>query len=166
MAEPNPQMVSLGQRIWKEKTACNDCHGWSGNGVPDDSRQPTGANLRQTKLSQEQLIEVIKCGRPGTGMPHFDQRAYEDDRCYGLKAADLGPAKPPFLGTGLIPREIQAVVAFLEAKVIGRGPFTRNDCHDFFGQNANVCNTFTYGAGLQPPLPPGTVPLRGDVAPH
>lgn len=166
--EQNPQMVVLGQRIWKEKIACNDCHGWSGNGVPDDSRQPVGANLRETKLTEEQLVEVIKCGRPATGMPHFDARAYEDDRCYGLKAADLGKDVPPFLGTGLIPREIQAVVAYLEAKVIGRGAFTRAECEDYFGQGATVCGSFTYGSNAPQALPADAARTqnRGNGSPH
>lgn len=166
--EFNPQMVALGQRIWKEKVACNDCHGWSGNGVPDDSRQPVGANLRATKLTAEQIAEVVKCGRPSTGMPHFDPRAYEDDRCYGLKAADLGAAVPPFIGVSLIPREIQAVVEYVEAKMVGRGAFTRADCEDYFGQGANVCNSFTYGGtGPQGAPPPGTLPIRGlTPSPH
>jgi cytochrome c553 len=148
---PDPQMVSLGQRIFKDKVACNQCHGWSGNGVPDDSRMPVGANLRASQLTGEQLAEVVKCGRPGTEMPHFDARAYEDDRCYGVKREELGSKTPPFNGVGLIPREVQAVVAYLEAKVVGRGPFTRQDCEDFFGKEASVCNTFNYGGTGQPP---------------
>jgi mono/diheme cytochrome c family protein len=167
--EQDPQMVALGLRVWKEKIACNQCHGWAGNGVPDDSRMPVGANLRQTKLSPEQIATVVKCGLLDTEMPHFDPRAYEDDRCYGKTAEQVkaaGSDKPPFGGTGLIPREIQGVVAYLQAKVVGRGPFTRDDCEDFFGKGAQVCNTFSYGAGPQPPPPAGAVNLPGPQGPQ
>ena len=61
-------------------------------GVVTHVRPDRAANLRETRLNREQLIEVIACGRPGTEMPHFDKYAYEDTDCYGLKGKDLGSA--------------------------------------------------------------------------
>jgi cytochrome c553 len=145
-AQNADETVALGKRIWKDKIACNACHGWSGNGVPDDSRMPVGANLRATKLNHAELVEVVKCGRPGAEMPHFDARAYEDKRCYDVTAADLGDKVPPYTGTGLLAREIEAVVAYVEAKMVGRGAFTLEDCQEYFGATADVCKTYTYGA--------------------
>src|SRR5262245_43141166 len=72
------QQVDLGFRTYKMKVECGRCHGWAGDGVQDDPRAPKGANLRKTTLDRDGLIEVIKCGRPGTEMPHFDERAYTD----------------------------------------------------------------------------------------
>jgi hypothetical protein len=54
--------------------------------------RPVGlANLHQTRLNREQLIEVIACGRPGTEKPYFDKYAYEDTNCYGLGGKDWAP---------------------------------------------------------------------------
>mgnify|MGYP000641443687 CR=1 FL=1 len=44
------------------------------------------------------LILLIKCGRPGSGMPPFDKFAYSDGRCYGLKQADLAMYKAKSAG--------------------------------------------------------------------
>lgn len=157
----DPRLVEQGFRIWKTKIVCGECHGWSGNGVPDNPRQPKGMNLRQSQLTHEQLVEVIKCGRPGTGMPHFDQRAYKDDRCYGVTAEDLGDQTPPGWGAYLIPREIEAVATYVEAKQMGRGDFTDAECQEYFGAGANICKTYQLGG--EPDMPPA--PSQGN-GPH
>lgn len=135
------QNVELGMTVYKTKVDCGRCHGWPGNGVPDDPRSPAGANLRTTQLTRDQLIEVIKCGRPGTGMPHFDARAYVDDRCYGVTREQLGDQTPPASPTSLIGREIEAVVDYMEAKIIGRGTITREECVEYFGDTP-TCNEY------------------------
>ncbi len=133
------QNVDLGYKVYKTKIDCGLCHGWAGNGVPDDPRQPKGANLRETTLNREQLIEVIKCGRPGTGMPHFDARAYEDKRCYDSTRADLGDQTPPGWGTSLIGREMEALGDYLMAKVVGQGEITKEQCFEYYGEGAAAC---------------------------
>lgn len=133
------QQVDLGFRTYKDKVECGRCHGWAGDGVQDDPRAPKGANLRQTPLDRAGLIEVIKCGRPGTEMPHFDERAYTDKRCYDMTAADLGNRKPPFSGIGLIGREIDALADYLLAKVVGKGAPTRRECEEFYGASSSAC---------------------------
>ncbi len=146
LAEPAAaQNVQLGYTVYKTKIDCGRCHGWPGNGVADDPRMPAGANLRTTQLTREQLVEVIKCGRPGTGMPHFDARAYQDKRCYDSTAEDLGDQTPPGSATSLIPREVDALVDYLEAKVIGRGEITREECVEYFGETP-TCNEYTAAA--------------------
>jgi Cytochrome C oxidase, cbb3-type, subunit III len=135
--------VALGTEIWRNKGACQGCHGWAGDGHKMDSQLPDGANLRETALDRDALIQTIKCGRPGRGMPAFDKFAYSDGRCYGMTLADLrkddltlaDPASP------LQPREIEAVVDFLTAKVIGQGPMTRAKCVAFWGEEVAVCGT-------------------------
>jgi cytochrome c553 len=161
--EFDPKVVEQGFRIWKTKIVCGECHGWSGNGVPDNPRQPVGANLRETTLNHEQLVEVIKCGRPGTGMPHFDQRAYKDDRCFGVTAEDLGDQTPPGWGASLIPREIEAVTVYIEAKQKGRGPFTFAECEEYFGSGAQICVTYESNRGAAAPV---SQPPRQGGAPH
>lgn len=133
--------VSLGTEIWRNKGACQGCHGWAGDGHKMDSQLPDGANLRESALDRDALILTVKCGRPGRGMPAFDKFAYSDGRCYGMTQADLrkenlviaDPASP------LQPREIEAVVDFLAAKVIGRGPMTHAKCVAFWGEDVAVC---------------------------
>jgi len=38
----------------------------------------------------EQLSEVVKCGRPATGMPYHDRFAYTDKRCYAHTREEMG----------------------------------------------------------------------------
>lgn len=140
----DPAVLELGKRVWAEKVRCNECHGWAGNGVPDDGRQPVGANLRQTSLTHEQIREVVQCGRPGTEMPSFDGRAYKDDRCYGATAADLGDQVPPGFGVTLIAREINAVTVYVETQIKGRGDITAAECNTYFGSGNEACARFGF----------------------
>ena len=103
---------------------------------------PDGANLRASVLDRETLIMLIKCGRPGSGMPAFDKFAYSDGRCYGLKQADikapnLAMPDPP---ATLQAREIEALADFLLAKIIGKGPMDHAKCVDYWGSENEVCN--------------------------
>jgi hypothetical protein len=101
------------------------------------------ANLRESRLTREQLVEVILCGRPTTPMPRFDEDAYTDDRCYGMTEKELGtqvPALPP--GGTLRQREAEAVADYLLAKVIGRGLVTREECEEAFDGDARSCGPY------------------------
>ena len=92
-----------------------------------DSQMPDGSNLRETKLARKDLIETIKCGRPGRDMPAFDKFAYSDGRCLGMKQTDLrarGLTLPDPAAT-LIASEIETLADFLYAKVIGKGAMNR-----------------------------------------
>src|SRR4051794_24933611 len=109
-------LVGIGADIWKTRANCNECHGWLGNGEPEDPRSPKGANLRETKLTRADIAETIKCGRPGTSMPYFDRLAYTDGRCYGVTAATLGDKVPRNGAVQLSQREIDALAAFIEAQ--------------------------------------------------
>jgi hypothetical protein len=96
--------------------------------------------LRKSGLARDQLIEVIMCGVPGTPMPHFDELAYTDKRCYGMDEGELGsrtPTLPP--GSTLQRREVEALADYILAKVIGRGPVTREECEEMFGAGARSC---------------------------
>ena len=67
--------VTVGLATWKS-AGCADCHGKFADGNPDDDDFPTGADLRTTRLDTAALRQTITCGRPGTGMPSFDEGAY------------------------------------------------------------------------------------------
>jgi mono/diheme cytochrome c family protein len=135
---------AFGRRVFLDKAQCSYCHGWAGDGAGEPQSNGAAANLRVTPLKRDQLIEVITCGVPGKAMPHFDEQAYIDKRCYGLTEAELGrdtPALPP--GSTLNKREIEAVADYLLAKVVGRGEeITRAECEEAYGEGARMCNRY------------------------
>ena len=142
-----PADIGLGKRLYQDKATCGFCHGWSGDGAGDPQWPGKAANLRETKLDHDQLVEVIRCGVPGgTAMPHFDKFAWtKGEDCYGMTAEDVGDKKPPTPTVGLQKREIEAIVAYLEARVIGKGPPTVADCEEYFGQGSRRCQDMAAG---------------------
>ena len=137
------QDVSYGRRLYQDKAQCAFCHGWAGDGAGEPQSNGGAANLRQSQLNRDRVVEVIMCGRPGTPMPHFDEEAYTDDRCYSRTEAQLGsrtPSLPP--GSTLRKREAEAIADYLLAKVIGRGPVTRQECEEAFGSGARSCSQY------------------------
>lgn len=135
--------TAFGKRIYHDKAICSYCHGWAADGAGEGQSSGGAANLRETPLTRDQLIEVVKCGVPGKAMPRFDEAAYSDKRCYNSTEADLGsntPTLPP--GSVLSQREIEAVVDYLRAKVIGRGAITREECFETLGERARSCNDY------------------------
>src|SRR5258708_2060946 len=81
--------VKAGLELWKT-SGCADCHGAFADGEKDRDEAPTGANLRTSRLDAAALKQTISCGRPGTGMPAFDEGAYKFRAC---NVQALGP--PP-----------------------------------------------------------------------
>ena len=133
--------LEYGKEIYKVKANCQFCHKWDASG--DTGYGGIALSLRKTALTPEQFAEVVKCGRPGTGMPFHDQFAYTDKRCYGVTEAELGTQRPsPPPTTTLQKREIEAIVDYLLAKVISRGPVTREECEEMFGQGARSCGGY------------------------
>lgn len=140
MASPSSaQDARLGKEIWTTKSNCRDCHGWAGDGVGDIAQAPQGANLRATQLSAEDVATTIRCGRPGTPMPYSDRFAYTDTRCYGATAKDLGDQTPGQAQNTLIAREVDALVAYLQASVIGKGEPTFEQCVELWGAASRLC---------------------------
>ena len=141
---PDPADIAAGMRLFRQKGNCQACHGWAGDGRKMDSQMPDGANLRESVLDRETLILLIKCGRPGTGMPPFDKFAYSDGRCYGLKQADLkSPTRQmPDPPATLQVREIDAIADFMFAKIVGKGPMDRAKCIDYWGSDVEACGEF------------------------
>ena len=138
---PNAEDVAEGMRLYRQKGDCQACHGWAADGRKMDSQMPDGANLRTTRLNRDNLITAIKCGRPGKSMPAFDRLAYSDGRCYSMKEADLkrqGLQLPDPPAT-LQPREVELIVDFLFAKVIGKGPMDRAACIEYWGSDVDAC---------------------------
>ena len=131
---------SYARRLYLDKAQCSYCHGWAGDGAGEGQSNGGAANLRQTRLNRAQWVMTILCGRPGTAMPHFDEAAYSDKRCYGATEAELGkntPALPP--GSTLQAREAEAIADYLLAKFVGRGAATQAECEETFGKGERAC---------------------------
>jgi mono/diheme cytochrome c family protein len=108
-----------GRRIFLEKADCAYCHGWAGDGAGQGQSPGGAANLRQSRLNRDALLMVIACGIPGRGMPHFDDQAYTDKRCYGVTEAELGDKVPPLPPSTTLPRrDIEIVADYLLAKLV------------------------------------------------
>jgi cytochrome c5 len=139
--------IAMGKRLYQEKATCSECHGWAGNGAGDPFSPGKAANLRQSQLDHDQLVEIIRCGVPGgTAMPHFERFAWtEGEDCFGMSGAEVGDKKPPAPTVWLQRREIEAIVAYLEAKVTGKGPPTVADCEEFFGAGTQRCKEMAAG---------------------
>ena len=111
----------FGDRLYHEKADCQFCHGIDGDGRGDPRSPGKAPDLHATKLDRDQLIEVIRCGRPGSQMPHFDKYAYEARECYGLSAAELGQQIPPDPhSTSLTKREVEVLADYILTTYKGR----------------------------------------------
>src|SRR5215510_10232441 len=122
------RMLEFGKEIFKSKAVCQYCHKWDASG--DQGYGGNALSLRATHLTPEQLTEVVKCGRPGTGMPYHDRFAYTDKRCYGHTREEMGTDMPPAGNDFLSQREVDAVVKHLFARAVGHGPATYEYCFD------------------------------------
>jgi mono/diheme cytochrome c family protein len=120
------EQVKAGLEIWKS-AGCADCHGPFADGDKQRDEMPTGANLRGSRLDPKAIKQTISCGRPDTGMPSFDAGAYTARACYGrpLGAAPDGLYPAP---RTLTPVEIDSVITYLQARVLGRRQITHEDC--------------------------------------
>jgi mono/diheme cytochrome c family protein len=132
--------VSAGLWTWKT-SGCADCHGPFADGNQEDDDYPVGADLRTTKLDGEALKITIRCGRVGTGMPAFEDGAYTMHPCYGQP---LGTAPDRLQPTPrkLTSDEIDAVIAYLQARIIGRGRITREECLAYYDDQPDNCEDY------------------------
>jgi mono/diheme cytochrome c family protein len=129
-----------------QKANCIGCHKWHGDG--GGGYGGAALSLRKTELTREQIVETIKCGRPGTGMPYHWRDAYEEGQCYGLKKDDLNKEEmPPAAATFLRPKEIEAVVDYITANIIGKGEPTLGDCQAFWGAESRICDNYRKADG-------------------
>jgi hypothetical protein len=99
-----------------------------------------GANLRTTRLDAAGIKVTISCGRPGIGMPSFDRDAYTARACYGRPLGErpdnLQPTPRP-----LNPDEIDALIAYLQASIIGHGKVTHEEFLSYYEGKAD-CDDF------------------------
>jgi cytochrome c553 len=132
--------AKAGLNVWRS-SGCADCHGPFADGEQEDDDYPAGANLRSSRIEGAALKMTISCGRPGTGMPSFDEGAYTVRACYGrpLGARPDNLQPTPRL---LNPDEIDAVIAYLQAHVIGHGKITRQECLYYYEDKPDWCEDY------------------------
>ena len=124
----------VGQAIYK-RANCVGCHKWHGDG--GGGYGGAALSLRQTELEKLQIMETVKCGRPGTGMPYFSRDSYPSDsapQCYGLTSKDLETMHVAQAGVFLGPEEIEAVADYVISAIKGKGDPNLADCVAFFGE--------------------------------
>ena len=138
--QPSPEelrTIEFGKEIFKNKAQCQFCHKWDGAG--DQGYGGIALSLRKTQLTPEQLAEVIKCGRPTTGMPYHDERAYTDKRCFGLH-----PRRSRQGHAARAQRISQAARDRCGGEISVRNgrrrvESTYDDCVDFWGKDTRQC---------------------------
>ena len=133
--------VKAGLALWRN-SGCADCHGAFADGEKQRDEMPSGANLRITRLDATSLKDTISCGRPGTGMPSFDEGAWKVRACNGqtpgVPPGDLFPAPAT-----LTPDQIDAVVTYLQARVIGKGrSVSKQECLFYYAEDPGWCEDY------------------------
>ncbi len=128
----NEDKVKAGVTAWRN-SGCADCHGAFANGEKERDESPTGADLRRTRLNAEELKLAIRCGRPGTGMPAFEEGA---SGCPG-GGGNLYPAP-----SKLSPEEIDNVVAYLQTRIVGKGKITKQECLLYYTDKPDWCDDY------------------------
>jgi mono/diheme cytochrome c family protein len=124
------EQAKAGLEIWKS-SGCADCHGPFADGDKQRDEMPTGANLRGSRLDAAALKQTISCGRPDTGMPSFDAQAYTVHACYGQPLGTAPDNLYPAPRT-LTQAQIDSVIAYLQAHVLGRRQITHEDCSYYY----------------------------------
>jgi mono/diheme cytochrome c family protein len=126
--------VKAGLELWKG-SGCSDCHGAFANGEKDRDEAPTGADLRTSRLDAAALKRVISCGRVGAEMPAFIEGAASAPACSG------GAGEYPAPRT-LTSDQIDAVIAYLQARIIGHGRITKAECLAYYDDRPDSCEEF------------------------
>lgn len=128
--------VKAGLNAWKN-AGCSECHGAFADGERERDEAPVGANLRSTRLDNAAITEVIRCGRLNTGMPRFDEGAYTQRTCYGQPTGAVPDGLYP-TPRMLSLQEIELVVTYLRARVIGKRAVTPEECAYYYGDLADT----------------------------
>jgi mono/diheme cytochrome c family protein len=148
--------LESGQAIYK-RANCVGCHKWHGDG--GGGYGGAALSLRKTELEKSQIIETVKCGRPGTGMPYFSRVSYPSDgapQCYGLTSKDLETMHVAQAGAFLRPEEIEAVAEYVITAIKGKGEPNLADCVAFFGAESKACDVYKGGGHHALPTPTTT----------
>jgi mono/diheme cytochrome c family protein len=149
-AENSPE---AGQAIFK-RANCVGCHKWHGDG--GGGYGGAALSLRKTELDKQQIMETVRCGRPGTGMPYFSRDSYPSDgapQCYNLTSEDLESMHVAQANVFLWPEEIAAVAEYVISSIKGKGEPNLADCIAFFGDDSKACDVYKGGGHHALPTP-------------
>jgi hypothetical protein len=153
-AADNP--AESGQAIFK-RANCVGCHKWHGDG--GGGYGGAALSLRKTQLDKQQIMDTVRCGRPGTGMPYFSRDSYPqggEPQCYGLSNKDLETMHVAQANVFLKPDEIEAVAQYVLTNIKGKGDPNLADCVAFFGEDSKACDVFKGGGHHALPTPATT----------
>jgi mono/diheme cytochrome c family protein len=149
-AENSPD---AGKAIFK-RANCVGCHKWHGDG--GGGYGGAALSLRKTELGKLQIMETVRCGRPGTGMPYFSRDSYPSDgtpQCYNLTSEDLESMHVAQANVFLRPEEIAAVAEYVISSIKGKGEPNLADCIAFFGEESKACDVYKGGGHRALPTP-------------
>ena len=131
----NLQEYSYGLNVYK-KGNCMGCHSWHGKG---GGGYGAGVSLRNMNLTLNEIVNVIKCGRPGTGMPYFLRKAYKEEKCYDTTFEDYDDSYRPVSSKRFLsPKQIEAVSIFVK-EVLHNRKLNKNYCEFFYEKGSKVC---------------------------
>jgi mono/diheme cytochrome c family protein len=132
--------TDAGKEVY-QKANCVGCHKWHGGG--GGGYGGMARSLRQTGLDAESLKMVIRCGRPNTGMPFHDRKAYQGDdiSCYGVTREALGASMPSRARSFLREQQIDEVVNYVLTHLKGKGEPTHEECEEFWGKGSRQCQS-------------------------
>ncbi len=122
IAQEFDQALLDGAQVWR-RGGCGDCHGKWADGAGDPNF-PKGPSLRKTDLTREEILEIVRCGRPGTAMPFHDPGAYTAVSCYEIPVGEVLAAA----GRELEPEQIENLATYIAEAVKGAGKVSLKDC--------------------------------------
>jgi hypothetical protein len=158
-AQPADQAyLEAAQKIYKDAPGdCGACHGWNGTGRAHDHIYAAdfdagGPSLMNSKMTREEMIEIISCGKINAGannvMPQYRQDAWTPAYpCWGKVAADIPADQRPLrTSVNLTPPQIEAVVAYIQE--VYQGKFMSWEwCLKYFDDAQRICEVWRdYGA--------------------
>lgn len=142
-----------GQAIYK-RANCVGCHKWHGDG--GGGYGGAALSLRKTELEKQQIMETVRCGRPGTGMPYFSRDSYPSDgppQCYNLTSEEAQSMHVAQANVFLRPEEIEVVAEYVISSLKGKGAPNLADCVTFFGEDSKACDVYKGGGHHALPTP-------------
>ena len=129
------QEHSYGLNVYK-KGNCMGCHSWHGKG---GGGYGAGVSLRNMDLELDEIVNVIKCGRPGTGMPYFFKKAYKEEKCYDTTFEDYDSSYRPVNSKKFLSsKQIEAVSIFVK-EVFQDKELDKTYCEFFYKKGSKIC---------------------------
>ena len=131
----NLEEYSYGLNVYK-KGNCMGCHSWHGKG---GGGYGAGVSLRNMNLTLNEIKNVIKCGRPGTGMPYFLRKAYKEEKCYETTFEDYDDYNRPLSSKKFLNAKQIEAVSFFVKDILQNKKLNKSYCEFFFDKESKVC---------------------------